>query len=348
MNRHSLIYPVSLVLLVFGCSPPATQDDTGRESASTPEQFAESFEDQVSQYIQKFPYQETYNYALGYTGGDPDRLNSWLLPPEPALVKAGEDPVVRTNNDTYYNMAFVVLDDRPLFLESKTPSGDRFYSFQLMDDRNANYRNVIHPDGEYTLYFGQKPSVIRGEPIEVPSRLSVVLLRVEVRDKNAADDVAAAKSVYRGMTLTGAKPTTYPQNPDLLTGFDANVTLTAAITGIPWLPEVAYVQEQWDILDALVKLLPLAVVELKNVFRQEGQVDFIEIAGAAREALGSELAPGDLLLQFDSRIRHILVDEFQDTSYAQYELLRILTSGWTPGDGRTPFGSSETPMGWPR
>ena len=34
---------------------------------------------------------------------------------------------------------------------------------------------------------------------------------------------------------------------------------------------------------------------------------------------------------------HILVDEFQDTSRDQYELLRTLTQDWSDGDGRTLF-----------
>src|SRR5205814_10417069 len=36
-------------------------------------------------------------------------------------------------------------------------------------------------------------------------------------------------------------------------------------------------------------------------------------------------------------IRHILVDEFQDTSISQWELLNLLTSGWQADDGRTLF-----------
>ena len=47
--------------------------------------------------------------------------------------------------------------------------------------------------------------------------------------------------------------------------------------------------------------------------------------------------PSDLLLRLDYRIRHLLVDEFQDTSYAQQDLIRRLTAGWTPDDGRTLF-----------
>jgi len=36
-------------------------------------------------------------------------------------------------------------------------------------------------------------------------------------------------------------------------------------------------------------------------------------------------------------LRHILVDEFQDTSEAQVRLLESLTAGWQPDDGRTLF-----------
>jgi ATP-dependent helicase/nuclease subunit A len=44
-----------------------------------------------------------------------------------------------------------------------------------------------------------------------------------------------------------------------------------------------------------------------------------------------------LALALGARIRHILVDEFQDTSVTQFELIEKLTAGWEPGDGRTLF-----------
>jgi ATP-dependent exoDNAse (exonuclease V) beta subunit len=123
----------------------------------------------------------------------------------------------------------------------------------------------------------------------------------------------------------------------LLEQFRDDNTTAEALQAIRQLPSISYAEEQWHVLEALIELLPLAVVELQDLFRQQGQVDFIEIAGAAHAALGSVSAPEDLLLQLDSRIRHILVDEFQDTSYAQYDLLRCLTAGWVPDDGRTLF-----------
>ncbi|HUL56992.1 MAG TPA: UvrD-helicase domain-containing protein [Usitatibacter sp.] len=103
------------------------------------------------------------------------------------------------------------------------------------------------------------------------------------------------------------------------------------------LPEATYTDEQWEALDAIVNLAPRAVAELQYVFASHGKADFIEIAQGAVRALGSDDDPTDLLLSLDYRIRHILVDEFQDTSHSQFELLARLTSGWEPGDGRTLF-----------
>lgn len=123
----------------------------------------------------------------------------------------------------------------------------------------------------------------------------------------------------------------------LLDRISSNPVATDLLQGLRHLPASSYSSGQWLVLAALTELLPLSVVELQKVFREHGQVDFIEIAGAAHAALGSLTSPEDLLLQLDSRLRHILVDEFQDTSIAQYQLLTALTSGWEPGDGRSLF-----------
>ena len=111
----------------------------------------------------------------------------------------------------------------------------------------------------------------------------------------------------------------------------------AALKRCRELPSGHYAAEQWHVLQALIELLPLLVAELWLVFRTEGRADFAEVALKAREALQSADDPSDLLLKLDSQLEHILVDEFQDTSWLQYQLLQTLTSGWQGGDGRTLF-----------
>ena len=81
----------------------------------------------------------------------------------------------------------------------------------------------------------------------------------------------------------------------------------------------------------------LAAAELEGVFREEGVVDFTAISLAALRALHDAVGPSDLALRIDYRLEHVLVDEFQDTSSAQLELLKQLIAGWSQDDGRSVF-----------
>jgi len=123
----------------------------------------------------------------------------------------------------------------------------------------------------------------------------------------------------------------------LLSGLQGYDLLRTRLAGINDLPQPVYSEKQWDILEALIELLPVAVGHLEVVFGSHGQVDFTEISQRAVQALGAEEQPTDLALALDYRIQHILVDEFQDTSLSQYQLLERLTTGWVEGDGRTLF-----------
>jgi len=103
------------------------------------------------------------------------------------------------------------------------------------------------------------------------------------------------------------------------------------------LPPPNYSEQQWRMLEALSQILPLAVAHLIGLFRETGQVDFCEVSQRALLALGEEDAPTDLALALDYAIKHILMDEFQDTSLSQFTLIERLLTGWMPGDGRSLF-----------
>jgi len=116
-----------------------------------------------------------------------------------------------------------------------------------------------------------------------------------------------------------------------------NEPLREALVALTTMPPASYTDAQWEALEAILALLKLAAAELKVVFAARGQADFTEFAQGAVRALGSADDPSELLLRMDASVRHILVDEFQDTSVSQWELLEHLTSGWEEGDGRTVF-----------
>lgn len=103
------------------------------------------------------------------------------------------------------------------------------------------------------------------------------------------------------------------------------------------LPSPLYGEDERQLVEDLYCLLKLASANLWLVFQANRQVDFAQMAQNALEALGQENEPTDLQLQLDYRISHLLVDEFQDTSPTQVELLKKLMAGWQSGDGRTLF-----------
>lgn len=110
-----------------------------------------------------------------------------------------------------------------------------------------------------------------------------------------------------------------------------------ALATVPTLPDPAYSTEQWKNLEALGRVLMHLVAELRVIFAERQTIDFIELALSAQRALGQVDDPSELLLALDHRIRHLLIDEFQDTSRTQIKLIGLLTAGWQEDDGRTLF-----------
>ena len=93
-------------------------------------------------------------------------------------------------------------------------------------------------------------------------------------------------------------------------------------------PEGLAPQQAADLVSICVSL-SLAVLDLSTTMRTQGVADFTELILAARRALRSGQSPTELALSIDNRIRHILVDEFQDTSVVQFQLLELLVQGWS-------------------
>jgi ATP-dependent helicase/nuclease subunit A len=124
---------------------------------------------------------------------------------------------------------------------------------------------------------------------------------------------------------------------DLVAALGEHPELLELLREVRTLPPARYDIEEWRVLVAQFRVLRLAVAELELVFSGRRAADYPRFAAAARQALGTPDAPTDTALVLDAELRHVLVDEFQDTSEAQVRLLESLTAGWQRGDGRTLF-----------
>jgi ATP-dependent exoDNAse (exonuclease V) beta subunit len=142
------------------------------------------------------------------------------------------------------------------------------------------------------------------------------------------------------LTAKGEWQKRQPKNP--ATGVplippELRPSLAAALEEIRALPPPALDAEDRRALDALARVLRLAAGYLHIEFAAAGRVDHAFVAGAARAAFREGGLPTDLALNTGFKLRHILVDEFQDISISQFQLLEDLVRGWEAGDGRTLF-----------
>lgn len=102
-------------------------------------------------------------------------------------------------------------------------------------------------------------------------------------------------------------------------------------------PDPSPTAEERERLSNTLACLELAQNELRALFQERGTIDLVELGFGATRSLGNDELPTDLIIALDYSIKHILVDEFQDTSVTQTEFLHSLIREWMPGDGRSFF-----------
>ncbi|MEC8492997.1 MAG: UvrD-helicase domain-containing protein [Pseudomonadota bacterium] len=100
------------------------------------------------------------------------------------------------------------------------------------------------------------------------------------------------------------------------------------------LPEI---DEDTDVVVATGVTLALAASELERLLRKRHTIDFTGMLMRASQGLRDEKGPTELAIYWDYKIKHLLVDEFQDTSRSQYRFFCLLTEGWSAEEGNTFF-----------
>ena len=123
----------------------------------------------------------------------------------------------------------------------------------------------------------------------------------------------------------------------LLDRLSQDQTLLSTLISLAHCPTPTYSDRQWEVIAALLQILPLVAAQLKVVFSQTHTLDYNELNLGAIQALTDQNMPTDLGLLLDYQLKHILIDEFQDTSITQFKLLMALTAGWAPNEGKTLF-----------
>jgi len=169
---------------------------------------------------------------------------------------------------------------------------------------------------------------------ETAAGLAALLLTKDDKMRKSADHYVGLK---RGACPNDLYDFLKSSSKELFQTLSEQTDFLSALIRVKKLPPPRYDDQQWAVLQALISLLPLLAAHLQMVFRDSNEVDFSAISQQALLALGDEEFPTDLTLHLDNSIHHLLVDEFQDTSIQQFQLLEKLVQAWSPGDGKTLF-----------
>jgi len=124
---------------------------------------------------------------------------------------------------------------------------------------------------------------------------------------------------------------------ELLASLVEDSSATKALALLRTLPPTEYEDQEWCLLEHLLTLLPILAAKLLLVFQRDGVLDHSEIASSALRVLGDSDNPTDLALVLDAQLKHVLIDEIQDTNNLQMTGLELITAGWEYDDGRTIF-----------
>ncbi|MCT8162733.1 MULTISPECIES: UvrD-helicase domain-containing protein [Pseudomonas] len=100
------------------------------------------------------------------------------------------------------------------------------------------------------------------------------------------------------------------------------------------LPDLEYPARAAKMVEHFTVILRYLLANLTLAMEATNSLDFPEIAQRAIQALGAGETVSEALLEED-RILHIMVDEFQDTNQAQYDLLKLLVENWEMADNRS-------------
>ena len=81
------------------------------------------------------------------------------------------------------------------------------------------------------------------------------------------------------------------------------------------------------------RLFAIAQDEYRRTLDKHGVLDFADLLERTLKLLGQMEEFSRSRYRLESRYEHVLVDEFQDTSRAQWRLVRELVRAWSAGEG---------------
>ncbi|MCG6981577.1 MAG: UvrD-helicase domain-containing protein [Deltaproteobacteria bacterium] len=191
----------------------------------------------------------------------------------------------------------------------------------------SNWSNFVSHLHEHNADAADRlPEILpppEGAKLENWQEIATTLTTLEGKPRKR---LGPATGFYKGFNNTNWAGTIQELSPESL----------EHLQNVKKLPPLADGIANIDTLYDLVLVVGEALNRYRSICRQRRLLDYVELEQAALRLFDQE-SPTDLQLLLDRKIKHLLVDEFQDTSRSQWLLLQHLCSGWQTDSGRTLF-----------
>ena len=218
---------------------------------------------------------------------------------------------------------------------------DKRVEFALADEAGVVDASVQHFGERYTQFKGHESphAALDGEAVRLRWLSWARALGTEKNktpQKAAQSVIDAFETEDLPLRLTLLRKAFFVADEDRLTQHLCK--FPAAIEAEPELKalcEARAQHEAWDYQQRMARLTRALIAEFTALKRERGWVDMNDVERAGKEMLADPVLSGWVQERLDARIRHLMIDEFQDTNPLQWQAL----SSWLQsygGAGRAP------------
>jgi ATP-dependent helicase/nuclease subunit A len=224
---------------------------------------------------------------------------------------------------------------------------DKRTEFALADAQGVVDQSVTHFCDQFPdfAWLAEPDDFLRAEP-----RRWQTLLDAAKALGGASAKTFSAKGVELEMALTAG---------DISAAFAALLTATGTprkfgdkIAGIESVREAQELvlrvvdaraqHAAWTYQQRMARLSRLLLKEFSKLKREQGWVDMNDVERAALVMLSDPVLSGWVQERLDARVKHLLIDEFQDTNPLQWQALRSWLSGYAGAGGGASGGAGAT------
>ena len=202
--------------------------------------------------------------------------------------------------------------------------------FSLLNELYGKKEEISH-----LKFYKTDFKEFENEGMEYLSQLNAIVTRCEEASKTAINGVTAKnfKELEKKAWLSreSFSYSTYkkcftPQMDEILVKIKESI-------------KNQYRAKEQNFFYALDELVKIYENSKKALYMEDSELSFLDVASLVYKILHLIDDSDFLYFRLDAQIEHILLDEFQDTSILQYEILRPLISEITSGDGIFENGS---------